>query len=70
MFFNMYHPSENSTATINAHNHVFKLGVIHILRNHQGGWGFRNDYANVIFALSNAEFYYGSKGEGLETDKK
>ena len=31
------------------------LGVIHILRDHQGG--FRNDYANVIF------------GGGLETDK-
>ena len=35
-------------------------GVIHILRNHRGeGKGFRNDYANVIFALSNAEFDYG-----------
>ena len=41
------------------------LGVIHILRNHQGGgWGFRNDYANVIFALSNADFDYG-RGEGV-----
>ena len=28
------------------------------------GRGFRNDYANVIFALSNAE-----GGGGLETDK-
>ena len=47
------------------------LGVIHILRNHQGGGGgFRNDYANVIFALSNAEFDYGRGGGGLETDKK
>ena len=35
-------------------------GVIHILRNHQGGGGrFRNYYATVIFALSNAEFDYG-----------
>ena len=40
------------------------LGVIHILRNQQGGGGFRNDYANVIFALSNAEFDYG-RGEGV-----
>ena len=40
------------------------LGVIHILRNHQGGGVFRNDYANVIFALSNAEFDYG-RGEGV-----
>ena len=31
---------------------------------------FRNDYANVIFALSNAEFDYGRGGGGLETDKK
>ena len=32
--------------------HPEVLGVIHILRNHQGGWGgVRNDYANVIFAL-------------------
>ena len=31
---------------------VLKLGVIHILRNHQGG-GVQNDYANVIFAISN-----------------
>ena len=38
----------------------FLLGVIHILRNHLGGGGrFRNDYATVIFALSNAEFDYG-----------
>ena len=35
-------------------------GHSHILHNHQGGGGgFRNDYANVIFALSNAEFDYG-----------
>ena len=40
-------------------------GIVHILRNHQGG--FRNDHANVIFALSSAEFDYGG---GLETDKK
>ena len=32
-------------------------------------WGFGNDYTNVIFALSNAEFDYG-RGGGLETDKK
>ena len=38
--------------------------VIHILRNHQGGGWFRNDYAYVIFVLSNAEFDYG-KGEGV-----
>ena len=44
------------------------LGVIHILRNHQGGGGFRNDYANVIFALSNAEFHTEG-GRRLETDK-
>ena len=40
------------------------LGVIHILRNHQGRGGVRNDYANVIFDLSNAEFDYG-RGEGV-----
>ena len=41
------------------------IGVIHILRNHQGGGGrFRNDYATVTFALSNAEFDYG-RGEGV-----
>ena len=41
------------------------LGVIHILRYHQGGGGgFRNDYANVTFALSNAEFDY-ERGEGV-----
>ena len=28
------------------------------------GGGFRNDYGNVIFALSNAEFDYG-RGEGV-----
>ena len=33
------------------------------------GGGFRNDYANVIFAQSNAEFDYGM-GRGIETDKK
>ena len=37
-------------------------------RNHQGGGGFQNDYANVFFALSNADFDYG-RGRGLETDK-
>ena len=45
------------------------LGVIHILRNHQGGGGFRNDYANVIFALSNAEFDYG-RGRGSRKRQK
>ena len=30
----------------------------------EGEGGFRNDYANVIFALSNAEFDYG-RGEGV-----
>ena len=43
---------------------IFSYGIIHILRNHQGGRGFRNDYANVIFALYNAEFDYG-RGEGV-----
>jgi len=48
-----------------------EIGVIHILRNHQGGGGgFRNDYDSVIFALSSAEFDYGRGGGGLETDKK
>ena len=49
---------------------LFCYGIIHILRNHQGGGGVWNDYANVIFALSNAEFDYGRGGGGLETDKK
>ena len=35
--------------------------VIHILRYHQGGGGVRNDYVNVIFALSSAEFDYGRR---------
>ena len=43
---------------------MFYIGVIHILRNHRGGGGVRNDYANVIFALSNADFDYG-RGEGV-----
>ena len=30
----------------------------------------RNDYANVIFPLSNAEFDYGGGGGGLESEKK
>ena len=49
-----------------SHSYILQiqLGVIHILRNHQGGGGFRNDYANVMFALSNAEFDYG-RGEGV-----
>ena len=47
------------------------LGVIHILvlRNHQRGGGFRNDYDNVIFALSNAEFGYG-RGRASRNRKK
>ena len=45
------------------------LGVIHILRNHQRGGGFRNDYAKVIFALSNAEFDYGRR-EGVQKQTK
>ena len=37
-----------------------KLGVIHILlRNHQGGGGFRNDYVNVIFALNFCSLVWG-----------
>ena len=40
------------------------IGVIHILRNHQrGGGGLRNDYANAIFALSNAKFDCGKGSE-------
>ena len=50
-----YRPNQIVEPTITSNN----LGVIHILRYHQGGGGFRNDYANVIFALSNAEFDYG-----------
>ena len=42
---------------------------IHILSNHQGGGGFRNDSANVIIALSNAEFDNG-RGEGVEKQTK
>ena len=49
--------------------HLWILGVIYILRNHQGGGGFRNDYANVIFALSNAEFDYG-RGWGSRNRQK
>ena len=30
---------------------LVNLGVIHILRNHQRGGGFRNDYASVTFVL-------------------
>ena len=58
--------------TENCHKNEFvDLGVIHILRNNQRGGGrFRNDYATVIFALSNAEFDYGRGGGGLETNKK
>ena len=36
----------------------------------KGEGGFLNDYANVFFALSNAEFDYGRGGGCLETDKK
>ena len=46
-------------------------GAVHILRKGSftyyvitKGEGGRNDYANVIFALSNAEFDYG-RGEGV-----
>ena len=46
------------------------LGIVHILRNHQGGeGGLWNDYANVIFALSNAEFDYG-RGRGSRNRQK
>ena len=37
-------------------------GHSHITQSPRGG--FRNDYANVIFALYNAEFDYG-RGEGV-----
>ena len=40
-------------------------GVIHIITK---GRGFRNNYANVIFALSNAEFDY-RRGRGLKQTK-
>ena len=49
---------------------IVLLGVIHIVCNYQGGGEFRNDYTNVIFALSNAKFDYGRGGGGLETGKK
>ena len=40
-------------------------GHSHIMQSPRaGGGGFRNDYADVIFALSNAEFDYG-RGEGV-----
>ena len=45
------------------------MGVIHILRNHQGGGGFRNDITNVIFALSNAKFDY-RRGRGSKNRQK
>ena len=45
-----------------ANSNLIWLGVIHILRNHQGG--FRNDYGNMNFALSDAEFDYG-RGRGV-----
>ena len=35
----------------------------YVITKGEGG-GIRNDYANVIFALSNAEFDYG-RGEGV-----
>ena len=55
------------------------IGIIQILRTHQGGGGFRNDYANVIFALSGGCLtslfvlsllaYHGGKGREMG-DKK
>ena len=39
----------------------------YVITKAKGERGFRDGYANVIFALSNAEFDYGG---GLETDKK
>ena len=42
---------------------VVSVGL-HLLLNYQRGEGFRNDNANVIFALSNVEFDYG-RGEGV-----
>ena len=44
---------------------IFLRGL-HILRNHQGGGGFWNDNANVIFALSNAEFDYGGGSRNIQ----
>ena len=57
-----------------SHSYILQiqLGVIHILRNDQGSkgeGGFRNDYANVMFALSNAEFDYG-RGRGSRNIQK
>ena len=49
--------------------HILLLGIIHILRYHQGGEGFRNDYANVIFAVSNIEFDY-ERGRGSRNREK
>ena len=41
-----------------------------MIRDHRGGEGYLNDYANyVIFALSNAEFDYGG-AEGSRNRKK
>ena len=45
-------------------SHESLLGVIHILRNHQGGGGFWNDYANLMPILIT------KGGGGLEIDKK
>ena len=59
-------PSSNYRVELHARNSeqgYTGLGTVHILRNHQGGWGFRNDCASVIFALSNAKFdYRGGRG--------
>ena len=46
----------DAKGSMEKYSSVFLLGVIHILRNHQEVGGFRNDYSNLIFALSNAEF--------------
>ena len=43
-------------------------GYSHFTQSPRGG-GFRNDYANVIFALSNNEFDYG-RGEGSRNRQK
>ena len=40
----------------------------YVVTKREGGFGIITHY--VIFALSNAEFGYGSGGGGLETDKK
>ena len=49
---------------------TFVSGFIHILRDYQGvAWVVQNDYANVMFVLSNAEFDY-RRGRGSRNRQK